>query len=771
MKISHMGSMLLILLSLVQYSFSQSIQSQIIDSQTGEPLAGATVNIADTDQGTLSDPSGRFSLTAQGDSVRISMIGYTPLMYATGELPALIQLDQSIVELNQVIISANRDEKSRDQIPVAISSLQPQILQDAKATSLEQVLNKVPGVFMNDLGNEQHMMSIRQPISTKSIFLYLEDGIPIRTSGVFNHNALLEINMTATRSIEVIRGPYSSLYGSEAIGGAINFITRKPSAIPLVNLSLQGNNLGYRRGDLSWSQTFGKVGVWLGGYYAQRREGYREHSDFDKLAVTAKVDFKLSEKSLWRNSLSVIDYVSDMTGSLDSANFFGQQYSSVHTFTNRAVRATRFKSAFTHFWNPNSKTTATGILRSNSIRQNPSYRVKDDYTPWGNPNGDPNLAHGEENDNSFRSFAGIVQHTQKFNTLGASLTFGGSADYSPNRYEANYISIARSDGGIYSGFTSTDSVLTDYQVGLLNLAGYVQGEISPWERLSLMGALRFDHFGYDYSNNLDSLAFSGAPDSRNTFAAFTPKLGLTWRPVNGLGFYANYSRGFVPPQVGELYRGVKVPVLTPALFDNYEVGSWIKLWKGKASIDLAGYRLRGQDEIISVRLDNGEFENQNAGETEHYGVEYGLSVQPIQELSFRISGSNAVHNYLNFVERGTDYSGNQLPGAPSWIANAEATYKPSFLGGFRIGLEWQHLGSYFMDAANLQEYAGFDILNLRIGYQIKGIEAWFHVMNLTDQLYATRGSASRWGVSYNPGDPRTFNIGLGYTFAGKSKAK
>jgi outer membrane receptor for ferrienterochelin and colicin len=89
------------------------------------------------------------------------------------------------------------------------------MIQDAKPAMADQVLNKVSGVNMVNLGNEQHEMSIRQPMTTKSLFLYLEDGIPIRTSGLYNHNALLEMNMAATKSIEVIKGPSSSLYGSE----------------------------------------------------------------------------------------------------------------------------------------------------------------------------------------------------------------------------------------------------------------------------------------------------------------------------------------------------------------------------------------------------------------------------------------------------------------------------------------------------------------------------------------------------------------------------
>src|SRR5688500_9339736 len=132
--------------------------------------------------------------------------------------------------LEEVVVTANREGVRRSLAPVAITSISSNTIKYAKATSIDQLLNKVSGVYMVNLGNEQHQMSIRQPMTTKSLFLYLDDGIPIRTSGLFNHNALLEINMASVKSIEVIKGPSSSMYGSEAIGGGVNFISQAPSA-------------------------------------------------------------------------------------------------------------------------------------------------------------------------------------------------------------------------------------------------------------------------------------------------------------------------------------------------------------------------------------------------------------------------------------------------------------------------------------------------------------------------------------------------------------
>ena len=69
---------------------------------------------------------------------------------------------------------------------------------------------------MVDYGNEQHAMSIRQPMTTNAVYQYPEDGIPIRPVGIFNHNALHEVNLTGAGEVEVMKGPSSSLYGSNA---------------------------------------------------------------------------------------------------------------------------------------------------------------------------------------------------------------------------------------------------------------------------------------------------------------------------------------------------------------------------------------------------------------------------------------------------------------------------------------------------------------------------------------------------------------------------
>lgn len=748
--------------------FGQKITGTITDQSSFEPIPFANILNTTTKNVIQSDLQGKFTIESANDSLTISAFGFTT-QTVIGTDGMLVLMSKSAVVLDEIIVTVSRDEEKRTETPVAISTINTKQIEDNKPTSIDQVLNQTPGVYMVNLGNEQHSMSIRQPMSYGGVYLYLEDGLPIRPTGVFNHNALLEMNMGNVNRIELIRGPASSMYGAEAIGGAVNFISNKPTTIPTAKISVQGNNLGYKRTDFNASTTHKKLGVGIGGYYAQRRDGYIDQSDFDKLALSLNLTYQVTKNAELVFTSTYVNYVSDMSGSLDSTRFYEQNYESAQTFTNRKVQAFRSKLQFNHYWENGSKSSIAGYLRDNTIKQNPSYRIKDDYKPW-TQTGDPNLAHGEQNDNSYKSYGFVAQHSEQFKGERLSALGGVSLDYSPATYDANYISVHKTDDGIYDSFTPTDSMLADYDVNLINFGAYGQLAYKPTKNLKLVGGLRFDNFVYDYSNNLDSNAYSGVPDSKDVFSKVTPKLGLTYDLKNHKGVYANYSQGFVPPQVGELYRGVKVPELGPATYNNYEFGGWTSFAKKKGRIEVSLYRMDGTNEIISVRKDDGSTEKENAGQTRHQGVEYSVKYELVKGLQFRFGGTNVKHTFVDYNDAGNDYSGNSMPGAPAWIANSQITFKPQkFIKGFRISLEWQHINNYYMDAQNTQKYKGYDVFNLRMGYEYRSFELWANIMNVSNQLYATNASASAWGTSYTSGEPINLNLGIAYRFKKKEK--
>jgi outer membrane receptor protein involved in Fe transport len=758
------GLISLVLISAGELSAEESgqfktVAGKVLDAETGDPLEGANIIAPNTTVGTTAVRGGGFQLRVS-DNVRtllVSYIGYgvqsVELAAASGDLE--IKLPRSAVNLQPVVVSAGRIEQSRTEAPVAISTVNALQIAEVKPERLYQAFNKVPGVLMIDLGNEQHTMAIRQPIQYKAFFLYLEDGIPIRPIGIFNHNALYEINMAGLDRFEVIKGPSSSVYGSNAIGGAANFFTPNAFTAERSTVTLRGSDLGYRRVDFGASRTFGDLGVYIGGYAGRQRDGWRAHSDYDKVSVTARADYRLNERTKLTGTISSNHLDTDMTGSLDSTSFYGQDYSSLQTFTYRKVHATRVRTTLSHTWNENSQSDLSLFFRDNTTAQNPSYRVSRDFS-------DPTKARGEENDNSFQSYGAHAQHRIYFGFKQASLLSGVTVDYSPSTYIANYLTITRDPAsGRFVDYVRHDSLLTNYDVDLFNAAAFSQFEFKPAERLKVVAGLRFDHVGYDFDNHLPSSAFSGSPDGSNKYDRLSPKVGFTCDLGVGRGLYANYSSGFQPPEVGELYRGVRIPTLRPAFFDNYELGGWLALLQGKLYLETTIYQMNGKDEIISILLDDDTSANANAGETRHRGIEYALTYRHSNELEFSLGGTNAQHTFLQYVESGSDYSDNEMNNAPDWIANVGMTYKPDFLKGARLSLEWQHVGEYYLSPVNDDKYGGYSIVNLRLGYEVlHGIELWGNVMNLTDELYATTASKSRWGFSYDPGDPRYVSLGL-----------
>lgn len=752
-------------------AFSQ-IRGKIVDAQTKEAIAGATISCKDAHA--IASITGDFILSCKDcDQLQVTASGYFA-QHIDCNKSHLVLLSPTNSTLQEIVLSASRGAQvKRSEAPIAIAVINQKLIQDTRANSADQLLNKISGVNMVNLGNEQHQMSIRQPMTTRSLFLYLEDGIPIRTTGLFNHNALLEMNLAGTKAIEVIKGPSSAIYGSEAIGGAVNFITAAPTAIPVLKLSAQGNDIGYRRADIVSSISSGKWGFVVNGYYANKHNGYLEYTDFHKGIVTGRVDYRFSSKTILSNSITWLNYYSDMTGGIDSTMFANHSFKNLHTFTYRKVNAVRYRSTLTQQWNDQSKTTVSVLYRDNSIGQNPAYRVKDDYRRQGNTFvGKKDVAHGEINENSFNSYSLIAQHRQQLNWKNTALTGGLNLDLSPSTYTANYIRIHKDTlANKYTSYQNTDSVLTNYATRLNNYAVFASFEFNPVEKLKIVASLRYDLFRFTFNNHLTPSAFSGSPDTINNFNRVSPKLGLTYNFSPRVGIYANYSEGFVPPQVTELYTGVKVPAILPSVFYNYEAGGWIAFAKGKLSADISIYQLNGTNEIISVKLDDGSFINQNAGRTTHRGIEFGLNANPNTALSFRFSGAYSKHLFKKYIEKGIDYSRNEMNNAPNWIYNTEAWYKPSYIRGLRIGLELQHTGNYFADPQNTARAKGYTVLSLRSGYQFRAVELWLNVLNLTNNYYSYITTKGSFGYSYQLAEPINFNIGLACDFAQFLKKK
>ncbi len=751
-------SLTVILLIAVSMVFAQKgITGKVIDAATHQGLQGVTITDLQNNINRITDHNGNFSLPEKTDSILVSSIGYYTAKTAVNKEKMLISLSQSFANLNEVIVSGNREIQKRTEVPVAIDVISKAQINDTKATRIDQLVNKIPGVFMVDLGNEQHSMSVRQPLGYNNLFLYLEDGIPIRTVGDFNHNALIEINQASLQRIEVIKGPASSLYGSEAVGGALNFITQSPSPYLTGKVQAEAGTRGYKRTDFNISNTYKKLGLYFGGYYADQNQPISQHNNFNKIALTFRADYAFNDKTKLVTVADYINYKTDQKGGLDSADFYNEDYNSLYRFTYRKANALRIRSTLSRKWNENNSTNFTVFYRNTSVAQNPFYSISDVA-------GNPAKASGQINDDAFKSYGAFVQHIKKINSLHTKWTTGISVDYSPATYWAQYINIHKDSNGVYDRYQSTDSLLTNYKVDLLNTAAYTQIEYNPVSRLRIVLAARYDRLDYNFDNHLQPGAYSGTPDAINHFDHFTPKLGLTYDLGNNKGFYVNYSVGFAPPNISDLYSGVQVPTLQPSSYINYETGGWLAFDDNKGSAEISLYQLNGKNEIVNTRLADGTYQNQNTGATTHKGIELEIKYAPVKDLTFRIGGTVAKHEYVDYIQQGKNFSGNEMAQSPSYIMNGEITFKPHILKGFRIGIETESLGSYFTDPQNTSKYNGFIVFNGRMGYTFKHFETWVNWINMGNKNYAVTVEKSAYGTSYRPGQLSTASIGVAYHF-------
>ena len=744
-------------------SFAQTtIKSVVKSSEDHQVISGALVTDLSTNQTTITNSKGEFSLEAKGD-IEVSSYGFETISINPKEVKETILLVPHLEALNQVVVSASRTKEKKHEVPVAISVVSQKTIQELQPNDVSEVLNQKPGVLMVDLGNEQHMMAIRQPISTKSVFLYLEDGLPIRPTGVFNHNALLEMNIGATENIEIIRGAYSSLYGSEAIGGAVNFITQQPTEALSLNLSARVNNIGYHRFEGNVSGTIAEnTGVYLSAYRAVIQDGFRDYGDFEKTAVTAKLNHQFSDRFNIENAVTVVDYRSDMSGSIGEDAYLDRDYSSIHTFTYRDAFALRFTSTLNYKWNDQNSSFVKFFYRDNSMEQNPAYRISSRIIANGTT-----VKDGALNDNSFKSYGALFQHNAVVSDQ-FKYSAGAVIDDTQNNFIAEEINVTRNGDGVFTDFETLGTFIADYDADLVNFGGFTTLEYKLTPELRVNGGLRVDAFNYNFENHIGSTAaYYAAEDSKDTFWSITPRVGLVYN-LNDRGLYGNYSKGFVPPSVGELYNNDNgdVALLDPAKFDNYEIGGFISLLNNRLYFDAAVYYLKGNNEIINTTIldeDTGleDFVNTNAGSTEHFGFELLTEAKITSELKFKLSQAISQHKFVEYVEEGNDYSGKSISGAPSYTSNAYLTYKPKYLKGFHIGAELQSLGAYFTDNNNTIEYDGHYLLNLRAGYKLKnGLSFWANLLNATDELYANRVSSRR---GYTPGNPRNITIGVRYS--------
>lgn len=731
----------------------------VVRNQAGEPIAGATVTLVELNRSATSDIQGRFLISGVQNG------RYTLLVRGMGfdvvrrsiTVPAgeelTLELVPAALVLDDIVISGTREGALRSETAAAVGVVTGDALASDRPAHPSEAMNQVPGVYVNTTGGEGHMAAIRQPITTDPVYLYLEDGIPTRSTGFFNHNALYEINVPQASRIEVFKGPATALYGSDAIGGVINVTTRAPSARPEVRADIEGGEHTWGRILLSGSDTFSGNGVRV-DLNLTRTDGWRAGTEYDRQSATARWDRDLRSAGSLQTvvAFSNINQQTAGTSAISRTDFETNPTVNYTPISFREVGALRVSTAWERSWG-RTLLSVTPFFRRNTMDLLPNWSLTYDPTVYETAN----------------SSVGMLAKARfDFDQWRSRVIVGFDADMSPGDRTEWAIAPER-DGAIFSDFVMGDA-LYDYDVRFQGFSPYIHTEFSPVDPLRITLGLRADFFGYDYDNQLSEVQTGShrrPGDATLTFAHVSPKVGATVRITPELSVFTAYRHGFRAPSEGQLFRqgpAENTVGLEPVKVNSFEAGIRGSA-AGRVTWDLSAYRMTKTDDILAFEEPDGTRLNVNAGETSHRGIEAGLGIEVVDGLTLQGSYSYAKHTYEEWQPQAdVDLSGNEMESAPREIGNLRLQYRPAFRPDVMAGVEFARIGSYWEDAANASEYEGHILLNLRFEANLyRGLGIYGRLMNVTNERYAERASYNAFrGEELAPGLPRTVYLGVTY---------
>ena len=321
----------------------------------------------------------------------------------------------------------------------------------------------------------------------------------------------------------------------------------------------------------------------------------------------------------------------------------------------------------------------------------------------------------------------------------------------------------------------------DYEVTSELAALYVQSEWQLNDRLTLAAGLRGEWIQYDYDNRFltgntqadgsdcgsSTCRFNRPADRTDRFTNVSPKLSLGYQINDQHRLYAAVSQGYRAPQTTELYRlqsNQSVADLDTVSLLNYEVGT-----KGTGlnrqrrwSYEAVLFYQRKDDFIFR----DSERMNQDDGQSKSWGVELAGSYQFSRYLDVALNANYAQHQYSNDrVINGININGNDIDTAPRTFGSLQLGVNPT--DGYRLEMEWVHVGSYYTDPENANKYVGHDVANLRAQMQVTAnLSLQARVTNVFNARYAERADFDGFNNvdRFFPGEPRALFVGAEFVF-------
>lgn len=486
--------------------------------------------------------------------------------------------------INEVVVTGTRSETDVRHLPMTVSVVGRPQLEASQQTSVLPVLNsQVPGFFSTSRGvmgygvatGASGQMSLRgiggpaQAGLPTTGLLVLIDGHP-QYMGLMGHPIADAYQTMMAERVEVLRGPASVLYGSNAMGGVINIVTRKMQEDGIrTNINIGAGSYGSVQTEATNRIRKGRFSSTVTASY-NRTDGHRADMAFEQYGGYAKLGYDFTDNWKVWSDVNVTRFNATNPGSV------------MKPYIDNDQRITR---GMTSFALENHYEKTSGAL---SFFYNwGDHWINDGYQPGGEP------LQYRFNSNDQMLGVSWYQSVQLFQgnrlTVGADyFNFGGEAW---NQF--------------FDGHRETSA-----NKSLNEVAGYVdfRQDIAAW--LTLDAGARVDYHS-------------------QTGTEFIPQVGLAFHLPENAEIKAMASKGFRNPTIREMYMfPPQNPDLKPEKLWNYELSFSQRLMDNRLSYGLNVFYINGENLIIRLPNPNGSgMLNQNSGEIENWGAEANVGYQ------------------------------------------------------------------------------------------------------------------------------------------------
>lgn len=679
-------------------------------------------------------------------------------MYSKGKISLLIAMalasgtqamaNESAVSLDELVVTGTRSETPLLEQAGNTGKVSEEEIDLVRPDHITEIANRVSGVNIQHGNGQEHLTSIRSPVLSGGAgagsFLFLEDGIPLRAAGFANVNGLFEVNYEQAGGIEVVRGPGSAFYGSNAVHGLVNVLTRAPS-LELereIDLSVGPHDLYTAKATIS--DTVGNHGYRV-NVLGTSDGGYVSDSGYDQQKVSLRHDYY---------------------GDIDS-------FKTIFSYTNLNQETAGYIVGFKSYEDESVSRTNPN---PEAYRDAKSYRLSTEWerelsdsssfrlTPYVRHTEMEFLMHflpGQATEKNQHSSVGLLSSYTKELDGGHKIIAGLDLEYTEGE-----LSEVQSNPDTFGRFLQ--GVHYDYDVDATVLAPYIHSEWQLLERTRMTAGVRYEYTRYDYTNHTDSLTFGPRylrPDSgRDTFSNVSPKLGFVQELSGDTAAFINYSRGARAPQTTDLYRAQVTPSLTGGAdsekIDSYEIG--LRKVGDGLRYEVVAYHMNKRDYFFTDSND----QNVPNGKTQHTGLELGVFYPFNASFDIAANVTFAKHEYdFNKDSAGIE-KGDYLVTAPRRMGNIRLGWNVT--PQTRTELEWVHMSEYYINDGNTAKYEGHDVFNLRASHDVtENFTVYGRIKNLLNTDYAERadfGGGGGGDYRYFVGEKRYLHVGASYRF-------